>query len=396
MMGGTLSSVRVLDLTRVWSGPLATRMLADFGAEVIKLSDPRVPVDRTHGTNNKLNRNKLSLALRLGDARGRDIFEQLVNVSDVVIENFRPRVMRNFGLTYDALKRIKPDIIMASMPGFGTTGEYADYPAFGPSVETMTGITSLMAYPGGSPMVSSIAYPDPIAALNGVSAVMTALWHRKRTGQGQFIDLSLAEGPVAQIGEHIVAFSGNRKQPVPVGNSHPDYAPYGCYPASGDDRWITICVTSEPQWHTLCDVMGQPSWTKDDRFSDAGTRCAHRDELDVLLGEWTSKQDAHALMRTLQERGIAAGVALDAKEMLEDPHLNERGFFAEITEPDVGAIRYPGQPIRMSATPVTDWQRPSPRLGEHTHRILKGLLNTPDETISALEAEGVIGSLASD
>ena len=197
-----LSDVRVLDLTRVWAGPLTTRILGDFGAEVIKISDPRVPLDRLSGTNNKLNRSKVNLALRLDHEEGRELFLELVATSDVVVENFRPRVMRNFDLTYERLREVRPDIVMCSMPGFGTTGEYADYPAFGPSVEAMTGLPSMMGYEGGEPRTSALAFPDPVAALNSVAAIMTALHHRRQTGEGQFIDLALTEGPICQIGEH--------------------------------------------------------------------------------------------------------------------------------------------------------------------------------------------------
>ena len=202
-----LKDVRVLDLTRVWAGPLGTRILGDFGAEVIKISDPRVPIDRLSGTNNKLNRNKVNLALRLDHEEGRELFLELVATSDVVVENFRPRVMRNFDLTYERLRKVRPDIVMCSMPGFGTTGEYADYPAFGPSVEAMTGLPSMMGYEGGEPRTSALAFPDPVAGLNATAAIMTALHHRRQTGEGQFIDLALTEGPICQIGEYVAAYS---------------------------------------------------------------------------------------------------------------------------------------------------------------------------------------------
>jgi crotonobetainyl-CoA:carnitine CoA-transferase CaiB-like acyl-CoA transferase len=309
---GPLSNIRILDLTRVWAGTLSMRMLADFGAEVIKISDPRVPVDRTGGTNNKLNRNKLGLAVRLDEPEGRQLFLDLTNISDVVVENFRPRVMRHFDLTYEDLKAVKPDIIMCSMPGFGSEGEYAEYPAFGPSVETMTGITSLMGYPGGPPMVSSIAYPDPLAAMNGSSALMSALLHRRKTGQGQFIDLALSEGPVCQIGEQVVAFSRTGQQPPRVGNTHPDHAPYGVYPADGDDQWLAICVTSNDQWAILQELMGSPDWASDVRFADSKSRVTHRVELDKLLGQWTAKHDSRELTSAMQAHGIAAGAALNS------------------------------------------------------------------------------------
>ena len=387
---GPLSNIRVLDLTRVWAGPLSLRMLADFGAEVIKISDPRVPINRANGTNNKLNRNKKSIALRLDEPEGRQMLLDLVNISDVLVENFRPRVMRNFDLTYETIKTVKPDIIMCSMPGFGAEGEYAEYPAFGPSVETMTGITSLMGYPGGPPMVSSIAYPDPLAAMNGSGALMSALLHRRRTGQGQFIDLALSEGPVCQIGEHIVAFSRTGTQPPRIGNTHPDHAPYGVYPASGDDQWLAICVTSDDQWAILQGLMGNPGWADDARFANSESRVTHRDELDKLVGRWTVEHDALELTRTLQESGIAAGAALKNWQLLDDPHLNQRGFMMDIEEPELGVKRYPGQAIRLSSTPATN-QNPSPRLGEHSRQVLRDLLSMSDAEIDRLASQETIG-----
>jgi len=386
---GPLSNIRILDLTRVWAGPLALRMLADFGAEVIKISDPRVPVDRESGTNNKLNRNKLGLALRLDEPEGRQLLLDLTNISDVVIENFRPRVMRNFDLTYEDLKTVKPDIIMCSMPGFGSEGEYAEYPAFGPSVETMTGISSLMGYPGGPPMVSGIAYPDPLAAMNGAGALMSALLHRQRTGQGQFIDLALSEGPVCQIGEHIVAFSRTGTQPLRIGNTHPDHAPYGVYPCSDDDQWIAICVTSDNQWAILQKLMGN-SDGDDSRFASSASRVSHRAELDELVGQWSVKHDSRELTVTLQRLNIAAGAAVNNWQMLEDPHMNQRGFMMDIDEPDLGVKRYPGQAIRLSSTPATK-QNPSPQLGEHTRQLLHNLLSMSNAEIDRHAEHGIIG-----
>jgi crotonobetainyl-CoA:carnitine CoA-transferase CaiB-like acyl-CoA transferase len=390
LTNGLLKSVRVLDLTRVWAGPLATRMLADFGAEVVKIGDPRVPGIRANGTNNKLNRNKLGLALRLDKPAAREIFLALTSVSDVVVENFRPRVMRNFGLTYDVLRGVRPDLIMCSMPGFGTEGAYAEYPAFGPSVETMTGLTSLMGYPGGPPMPSSIAYPDAVAGMNAVSAIMTALWHRRRTGQGQFIDLALSEGPVCQIGEHIVQFSRTGVQPPRVGNTHPDHAPYGCYPAAGEDQWVAVCVTSDEQWSSLRKLMCEPEWAMINELDRGAGRVDHRAKIDDALGAWTSRQEPSELAARLQARGIAAGAVLNNRQLLDDPHLNERGYFVEIDEPELGLKRYPGQAVHLSSDPAGDWT-PSPYLGQHTRELLRDLLGLADENIRSLEAKEAIG-----
>ena len=377
-----LSDLRVLDLTRVWAGPLATRILGDFGAEVIKISDPRVPLDRRGGTNNKLNRNKPSLALRLDQEEGREIFLELAAASDLVVENFRPRVMRNFGLTYEDLRRARPDIVMCSMSGFGATGAYRDYPAFGPSVEAMTGLPSMMGYAGGPPRTSSLAFPDLAAALNGVAAIAAALRHRRLTGEGQFIDLALNEGPICQIGEYIAAHSRTGAQPPRAGNAHPDYAPCGAYPSAGDDEWVAACVSSDDEWSRLRALLA----------ADGEDAPAQRESqaADAALSHWTRRRDAGEAASALQKIGVAAGRASKNWQLLADPHLNARGFFVEIEEPDVGAKKYPGQPIRSASLRISDWQ-PSARLGEHTERVLAALLGKDPARIGRLEAREIIG-----
>ena len=385
-----LADIRILDLTRVWAGPLATRILGDFGADVIKISDPRVPIDRLGGTNNKLNRNKPNLALRLDHDSGRDIFLELAATADVVVENFRPRVMRNFNLTYEDLRAVRPDVIMCSMPGYGTTGKYAEYPAFGPSVEAMTGIPSMMGYEGGPPRTSSLAFPDPVSALNSVAAIMTALNHRRRTGQGQFIDLALIEGPICQIGECIAAHSRTGIQPPRVGNTHHEHAPYGVYPTRGEDEWIAICVTSDEQWRELCRLMGRPELAHSAEFADGSTRRRNANTLDDIVAQWTREQDGAELAAALQATGIAAGRAAKNYQLLADPHLDARNFFVEIDEPDVGKKTYPGQAIRMDGMDRASWI-PSARLGEHTGPILSQLLGMSPAQIADLERNETIG-----
>ncbi len=390
-----LKDVRVLDLTRVWAGPLATRILGDYGAEVIKISDPRVPIDRLSGTNNKLNRNKTNLALRLDHEAGRELFLDLVATSDVVVENFRPRVMRNFDLTYDRLREVRPDIVMCSMPGFGTTGEYADYPAFGPSVEAMTGLSSMMGYEGGEPRTSSLAYPDPVAALNSAAAIMTALHHRRQTGEGQFIDLALTEGPICQIGEYIAAYSRTGNQPPRAGNSHPVHAPYDVYPAAGDDNWVAICVQSDSEWRELCKLMDRPQLAHDPKFGEESARLTNRGEVDSIVSEWSRTLDGEHIASAAQSSGIAAGRVAKNWQMLEDVHLNARGFFVDLEEPDVGRKKYPGQAIMMDGLRKSDWI-PSPRLGEHSEEIARDILGMSPRRIDQLESNGTIGIFRED
>ena len=370
---GLLSGIRVIDLTRVWAGPLVARILADYGAHVVKVSDPRIPIDRTRGVDNKHNRNKDSLTLRLDMREGRDAFLDLASVSDIVIESFRPHVMRNFRLDYESLRQVRPDIIMCSISGYGSEGAAAEFPAYGTSVESITGIPSLMGYAGEMPMTSGIAYPDPVTGMNALAAIMTALRHRTATGQGQFIDLALAEGPVCQIGEFIGAYAHNGEQPERKGNSHYRHAPHGVYPCLGDDRWLAIAVTCEQQWPALCDIMGKPALVEDSRFSDEAARKENEAELDSIIASWTRERDAVEMMRELQAACVPAGAVHRSVDMLDDPHLRERDFFVTLDEPDVGRKTYPGQAIIAEGLPKQFW-RPSAPLGAHNESILNKLL----------------------
>ena len=368
-----LSGIRVIDLTRVWAGPLVARILADFGAHVVKVSDPRVPIDRTRGVDNKHNRNKDSLTLRLDLADGRDAFLELAAVSDIVIESFRPHVMQNFGLDYESLRQVRPDIIMCSISGYGSKGAAAEFPAYGTSVESITGIPSLMGYPGEMPMTSGIAYPDPVTGMNAAAAIMTALRHRTSTGQGQFIDLALAEGPVCQVGEFIGAFAHNGVQPARNGNGHCKHAPHGVYPCLGDDRWLAIAVTCDTQWQALCRVLGVPGLTDDRRFGDEGARKANEAELNDIISACTREHDAVEMMNALQDAGVPAGAVHRSVDMLNDPHLRGRNFFVTLDEPDVGRKTYPGQAIVTDGLHKNEWRASAP-LGAHNEFVLRELL----------------------
>ena len=376
---GLLNGVRVIDLTRVWAGPLVARILADFGAHVVKVSDPRIPIDRTRGVDNKHNRNKDSLALRLDMPEGRDAFLELAAVSDIVIESFRPHVMNNFKLDYESLRRVRPDIIMCSISGYGSQGAAAEFPAYGTSVESITGVPSLMGYEGEMPMTSGIAYPDPVTGMNAAAAIMTALRHRTSTGQGQFIDLALAEGPVCQIGEFIGAYAHNGTQPARSGNSHYKHAPHGVYPCLGDDRWLAIAVTCEEQWDALCRVMGASCLMDDGRFRDEVARKTNEAALNDIISSWTEQRDAIETMHALQGAGVPAGAVHRSIDMLNDPHLRERDFFVTLDEKDVGRKTYPGQAIITDGLPKQNWRASVP-LGEHNEFVLCDLLGLSDKS----------------
>ena len=413
-MSSLLEGIRVLDLTRVWSGPLAGRILADLGAEVIYIvgrvtvsayrllpdaaemmgifpdNDPGERPWNRMSQANDFGRNKLGLTLELNTPEGVNIFKRLVEISDVVLENFSPRVMPNFGLDYAILKEINPSIIMCSMPGYGLSGPYRDYVSYGTNLDPATGLASLMGYPGKEAHLSGNAYPDPVAALHASNAILTALFHRDRTGRGQHIDLSQAESAMCLIGEAILGYSLNKKIPTRIGNRHPVYAPHGCYRCKGKDKWVAIAVSSEKEWEALTKVLGNPEWAKDDRYSDHRKRHQNHEELDTIIESWTIKQTHLEAMVLLQEAGVPAGAVLDAAELLNNEHLNDRNFFIEISHPEIGPKKYCSLPVKFSNA-LTSSKRPAPCLGEHNEYVLNKLLGFTGEEIEELQKKNIIG-----
>jgi crotonobetainyl-CoA:carnitine CoA-transferase CaiB-like acyl-CoA transferase len=410
-----LEGIRVLDLTRVWSGPLASRILADLGAEVIsilgRITMPKInytpevakilgvfpdnepgerPWNRS-SVNNELGRNKLGLTLELNTPEGVNLFKQLVKKSDVVLENFSPRVMPNFGLDYMALKELNPAIIMCSMPGYGSNGPFRNYVSYGTNLDPASGLASLMGYPGDRAHMSGNAYPDPAAALHSAGAVLTALFYRLRTGEGQNIDLAQAESATCLIGEAVLGYALNRKMPKANGNRHPTLAPQGCYRTKGEDQWVVIAVGSQEEWISLKGAMGNPPELESDRFGDMEQRCRNQDELDQRIQAWTLEHTHQEVMTILQNRGVPSGAVWNAEELVADPQLNDRGFFWEIDHLEVGLKKYCGSPLHFSEVP--QWPRnPAPCLGQHNAYVLKKVLGFSDEQIRKLEEEGVIGT----
>ncbi len=415
-----LEGVRVLDLSRVWSGPLAVRMLADMGAEVILIEAPgsrRVskalldvmkqmhdkgtrfpnypdgdpgdhPWNRL-GTYNDFNRNKFGITLDLGKLAGKDIFKRLVKVSDVVLENYTPRVMANFELDYPVLKEVNPGIIMISMPGYGMTGPYRDYPAYGTTLEQHAGFSSIMGYPDSGPQRTHSTYPDPVASISAASAIMLALWHRRHTGKGQYIDLAQIEAATCMLGEVILDYSINKREPQRIGNRHRFMAPQGCYRCKGDDMWVGITVANDEEWQVFIEAIGNPPWTKEERFADQLNRWKNQDELDKLIGEWTIQHNHYEVMHILQRAGVAAGAALNAREVLSDPQLRERKYFVEQTHPEAGTHLYPGFPVKLSRTPAS-FRRPAPCIGQHNDHVLGEILGLSRDEIAQLNKDRVV------
>ena len=404
-----LEGVRVVDLTRIWSGPLATRILGDLGAEVIKIEahhgrGPAVPPAgpggiypggepgerpwNRQGLFNKLNRNKLSVALDLKHERGRELFLRLVAKSDIVIENFSARAMPALDLGYDRLREANEQIIYLAMPAFGLDGPYRDYVGLGPSIEPLIGLQALMGYSESEPRVTSLAITDAISGTTAAVAALTALERRARTGEGAFIDFSQEEAGIAFLGEHLIEYQLEGHEPERWANAHPRFAPHGVYRCRGHDHWIAIAATTEEQWLSLCDVAGR-GWADDARFGSLVSRRDHRAALDEAIESWTVGHDKFELMQRLQSARIPAGAVLSAPEVLADPHLDERGFFVELEESDAGRQRYDGSPLLIDGERGHAEWAPSPRLGEHHTTVLGGLLGLSDGEISELYEHGV-------
>ena len=382
---GSLSNIRVLDLTRVWAGPLATRIMGDFGAEIIKISDPRVPLLTPNGLNNKLNRNKKNIGIRLDIESGRDVFLDLVSKSDVVIENFRPRVMRNLKLDFGELKKSNPNIVMVSMPGFGLTGPYAEYPAYGTTAEALAGIPSLIGYSDQVPIATGIAYGDPVSGLNAVTLILAALRKREKFGVGQFIEIALSASPLCNIGEYIGSYSSTGIIPKLDGNRLDRFCPNGAFKCKGDDNWIAISVTDDKKWNSLYNIL-QDNRIKHLCGSDIEERKQNENLIIEVVEEWTSDRDAAEIASYLQNEGIPAGTVSSSQQLLNDPHLNERGFFFDTSSKQHDEKRFDGQSIPGNSLPKSSWI-PASDVGEDSEIILNEILGYTKETCNKLRKE---------
>ncbi len=417
--GLPLEDVRVLDLSRIWAGPYCTKLLADMGAQVIKVESLRVydshrgPVSpakgiasypdsdggeqpwNRNGWFNCLHMSKYGITLELTDPLGCEMFETLVSISDVVIENFRYGSLERLGYTYDDLKRLRPDIIYASMPGFGNSGPWRDYLAYGIGQEQLSGMAHMTGYEDDGPMKSGINHGDPITGSHAAGIILAGLRHRRRTGKGMFIDVSQLESTVALIGSYLLGYQMTGRDYERMGNRSELYAPHGVYPCREDDSWVSIAVTGDREWQALCQVMKRPDLSEDAHYDTMNGRKQHEDELDDIISAWTRQRNAGEISSQLQDVGVPATPVLSAPGLLADPQMKARGTFVRVEHPWAGTHTYPGIPWKMSATPGTvRW--PAPGLGQDNMTVYGDLLGLPPERIEVLESKGVIGTVPTD
>jgi benzylsuccinate CoA-transferase BbsF subunit len=407
-----LSHIRVCDFGGQLAGAGATKVLAAFGAQVIRVEDPVQQgrwdalrgvgpfVDDRRGVNlgggfNNHNVGKLGVTINLRTESGRALLRDLVEVSDVVTENFAAGALARRGFGYDELREIRPDIIYVSNCGFGHTGPYRRFKTWGPIVQAVSGLTFTSGLPGEEPAGWGFSYMDHGAAFAMVLAVLAALHHRERTGEGQWVDLASTSAGIATLPTEVLDWTVNgrstRREGQPSGNraDFDEMAPHGIYPASGDDRWVAVACRDDDDWKALAATVREP-WAEDERFADLAGRLAAQDELDELLAGHTVALDAADLVARLTEAGVPASVVKSPRERIDDdPDLARWGLFPEVDHPEMGTVRVEGLPIRLSGS---DWSvtEAGPLLGQHNDLVFEEVLGRSAEEIAALRREGAI------
>ena len=420
-----LEGVRVVDMTVVWSGTFAAMLLADMGAEVIRVESTQFAPYGTRGVVvrptpallqtrglmttgypgreagerpwnrialfNAHARNKLSMTVDYMRPEGLEIVKRLIANSDMFIENNAYGVVQRLGLGYEEVRKVKPDIIMISMPGFGNSGPYRSRLALGRHLECIAGHTLLRGYRDADPTWTTEVYHcDASAGGIAAFAALMALHHRQRTGRGQFVDVAQVETMIPQLGEFVLDYVMNGRLSEPAGNRDLSAAPCGLYPCRGEDRWVAITIFTDEEWQGLVRAMSHPTWSEDPRFRSAAGRRRYEDELDVHIADWTRERNDYQIMHLLQAEKVPAGPLINERDCYQDPHVNYRGFFQKVEHPECGVHLYPGAVWKMCGTPTTI-RKPPCRLGEDNEYVYKTILGVSDEEYSDLERHGHIG-----
>ena len=410
MAGLPLSGIRVCDLTWIIAGPTATRVLADFGAEVIRVEHEQAadsirfgrpivgdaPTLNNSGFFNYFNRNKKSILLNARHPDGMELLKQLIAQSDVVVENFSSGVLESWGLDYEALKAIRPGIIYCSISGFGHSGRDKAFTTWGPTAQALSGLTFMSGLPGEPPAGWGYSYMDHTAGYYGAMAIMMALHHRNRTGEGQYVDLSQVEDGIILGGPAVLDYTVNgrpwRREGLPPGNHawEPAVAPHNTYPCAGEDRWLALAVMNDAEWQALIQAMDEPAWAVDEKFATNAGRLANQDELDEQIAGWTRGCDDYELMAVLQAAGVRAAVCQKPSDRVEnDPQLKARDWWQRLPHAELGDCEYDGVAPRLSVT-AGALRTASPLLGEHTFEVLRDVLQLTDEQISQYANAGVL------
>lgn len=398
-----LEGLHVVEFAVFAAGPTVGKHLGEHGATVVHVESRTRPdgfrvhyppykdnvpgLNRT-GTFALFNDSKLGVTLNLKSPRGVEIAKRFTAWADVLIENFVPGVMGRLGLGYEAVREINPSIVYLSSCNMGQTGPKAGQRGFGSQLTSQSGFTHLAGYPGGDPMLLYGPYIDFVAVGFGVISVLAALDHRRRTGRGQYIDLSQYEAGLQFIIPALLDYETNGRIMTRSGNRDPNAAPHNAYPCRGDDRWCVIAVFNDDEWRALCKVAGHAEWADDPRFATLAARKENEDELDRVISQWTSHYEAHQVMEMLQAAGVAAGIVNTLGDLFCDPQLKHRNIWRELPHAELERFHYEAPPFALSETPAD--LRPSPLLGEHNRKVYGEILGMSDSEIGKLIAAGAI------
>ncbi|QDZ26869.1 CaiB/BaiF CoA-transferase family protein [Noviherbaspirillum sp. UKPF54] len=403
-----LGHIRVLDLTRVLAGPWCAQNLADLGADVIKIERPGAGDDTRHWGPPYLkdaegrdtteaayylaaNRGKKSVTLDIATSEGQDIVRALARESDVVLENYKVGQLKKYGLDYESLKREKPDLVYCSITGFGQDGPYAQRAGYDFIVQGMGGFMSITGerddLPGGGPQKAGVAISDLMTGMYATIAVMAALAHRDRTGEGQYIDMALLDVQVAMLANMNTNYLASGKAPARWGNAHPNIVPYQTFATS--DGHIIVAVGNDGQYRKFVEAGGQPWLAVDERFATNPMRVRHRDTLVPMLAEMVKSKTKQEWIDLLEAAGVPCGPINNLDEVFGNPQVQARGMRVDLPHPSGGTVQLVGSPIKMSATPPR-YDAPPPLLGQHTREVLGEMLGKSEEEIAALREKGVI------
>lgn len=407
-----LEGIRIVDTSYVFAGPYAAGLLSDLGAEVIKIEGPS-RADQTRGGQavvvpedqqgddpwnrtssfNLANRGKKSLVLDLSRKEGRDVLTDLIKVSDVVLENFTPRVMRGWGLDFPNLQRLNPNIIMVSNTGYGHGGPYSSYPAQATTQEATHGLAAITGYRGGHPHKAGQSFVDFLATWNLMTAILLGLRFRRRFGRGFWADVGMYQLGCYGVSEYVLDHIANGTTRERLGDRHRQFAPQGCYRCEGKDAWCVLCVRDDDEWQALCSVIERPELAADPRYATVAARQANHDAIDAIIGQWTAARSKMEVMERLQAAGVPAGAVLDGRDLNLDPQMNHRGLLEWVRfkpEREMGDRRLIiGRPWKFGKEDVKV-RAPAPRFGEHNRDVLSNILHYDDERIDALERDEVI------
>jgi len=403
MHNEALKGIKIADFSWVWAGPYCSLLLSFMGAEVVKIESKK-RIDQTREGSitlgedyegydaspifNNANLNKKSITLDLKSPEAIELAKKIVAESDIVLENMRPGVMDKLGLGYQDLAAVKPDIIMVSCSGFGAVGPYGNYAGYAPIFAAFGGLAHLTGYEDGEPNTMS-GVMDLRVGTMAASAMISALIYRKKTGEGQYIDLSSSECVSSLVGAELLEYPMNQHSPRRCGNQDEIMAPHNVYRCAGDDKWISIAVANDEEWNALCSVMGNPEWAKKEAYTDQAGRWTNQKEIDAQLAEWTIQFTDYDLMNKLQAAGVAAMPSFCAEQILSDPHVKAREKLLEIEHPAMGKKWVLSPPWKMSETPARIYKA-APLLGADNETVFEEWAGLTKEEIAAYIADEII------